>query len=90
MEHSASTRLTEECEQLIIYYGDTRCSYFSDNYAVEKKNYNLGNMLFLGLIAYTNMFWESFHGNLKVLYFNDMKNIHVDVLIHILLKIAKD
>ena len=62
--------------------------YFNTNYVPHVKQW--GTCYRVGTVVNTNMFTESFHRLLKVVYLNNKQNRRVDRLIHVLLRIARN
>ena len=74
-------------------------SYLNDRYEDFYKYFNMyyvphikewATCYRVGTIVNTNMFVESFHRVLKVVYFNNKQNRRVDHLIHTLLRMSRN
>ena len=62
--------------------------YFDTQYVPKVKEW--ATCYRVGTIVNTNMFVESFHCLLKVVYMNNKQNRRVDLLVHILLQLARN
>ena len=64
------------------------CSYFQRNYTPRVEEW--ATCYRIGKFVNTNMYLESFHRVLKIVYLEGKKNRRLDQLIHILLKLARN
>ena len=62
--------------------------YFKENYCNRLSEW--ASYFRIGSVVNTNMFLESFHRTLKVVYLEHKHNRRIDYLLHTLLKIARD
>ena len=64
------------------------CKYFKEHYCNRFEQW--ASCFRSGTIVNTNMFLESFHRTLKIVYLEQKSNRRIDFFLHTLLKIAKD
>ena len=62
--------------------------YFKDHYCHWLSEWS--SYCRIGLVVNTNMFLESFHRTLKMVYLQHKHNRKIDFLLHVLFKIARD
>ena len=78
--------------QLLQQFLDTKerafSKYFKENYCNRLGEW--ASYFHIGSVVNTNMFLESFHKTLKVVYLEHKHNRQIDYLLHTLLKIACD
>ena len=78
-------------QQFISFLNDAEerfCKYFKEHYCNRLGQW--ASYLRTGTIVNTNMFVETFHRTLKVVYLQHKQNRRIDFLLHTLLKIARD
>ena len=77
--------------QQFIYFLDASekafSKYFKEHYCHRLSEW--ASYCCIGLVVNANMFLESFHRTLKIVYLQH-KNRRIDVLLHVLFKIARD
>ena len=91
LEERDQSEFTVRLQQLMSFLNENQkefYEYFRTQYAVKTNEW--ATCFRVGTIVNTNMFVESFHRLLKVVYFNSRQNRRVDNLLHTLLRIARN